>query len=458
MAIVTRKTKAGPVHWVVTRGHYERIGGDRRLAERTNERRKKEVKAGTFSPTMSGATGVGRYLETWLDERKSRSVRVERSYFEHHILTRDWFCKMRIEDVAPRHVQRLIEEIKAEGKLSPKTISNVFAVLRTAFRAAQRADLVYRDVCLLHPGTISARSAEKTPYKLEEAQTLLATAVGARKVWAALAFYTGMRCGEVCGRRFVDWDRGSTPLGCLSVATQYDGQPLKTDAPRMVPIHPELAAILGEWWVTGFELTYCRKPTPEDFLVQPQGSHSAPLSYGGAFGAWNRDCKRAGVQNRTQHATRHTFITLARRGGAEVQVLEKVTHNAKGAIIDNYTHRDWNELCQAVLSLPSLIAARSESNGGQKEAVPSLAQEHTSAGNSAASDDTDGNQEFPETRFRRGKRFMGAKLAAGEESEARSVAVALVEHGQRAQVASLLAKPLAKGKPATYLARKREAR
>jgi integrase len=60
---------------------------------------------------------------------------------------------------------------------------------------------------------------------------------------------------------------------------------------------------------------------------------------------------RWGVTNRSLHSTRHTFITLARRGGARTEVVEQITHNAAGTIVDHYTHRDWNELCQAVLAL-----------------------------------------------------------------------------------------------------------
>lgn len=48
------------------------------------------------------------------------------------------------------------------------------------------------------------------------------------------------------------------------------------------------------------------------------------------------------------HLTRHTMISFARRGGARADVLECVTHNAKGSIIDQYTHFDWEPLCDAV--------------------------------------------------------------------------------------------------------------
>jgi hypothetical protein len=42
---------------------------------------------------------------------------------------------------------------------------------------------------------------------------------------------------------------------------------------------------------------------------------------------------------------------MCRRGGARKDVLEKVTHNAQGDVVDAYTHWDWTPLCEAVLCL-----------------------------------------------------------------------------------------------------------
>ncbi|MFZ5894776.1 MAG: hypothetical protein ACOY0T_27175 [Myxococcota bacterium] len=40
-------------------------------------------------------------------------------------------------------------------------------------------------------------------------------------------------------------------------------------------------------------------------------------------------------------------------------MVERITHNASGTIVDHYTHWDWEPLCQAVLAieLPSPVAA-----------------------------------------------------------------------------------------------------
>lgn len=50
----------------------------------------------------------------------------------------------------------------------------------------------------------------------------------------------------------------------------------------------------------------------------------------------------------TVHSLRRSFISLARTDGARADVLKRVTHNARGAIIDTYTTFEWGELCDAV--------------------------------------------------------------------------------------------------------------
>src|SRR5689334_1568428 len=106
-----------------------------------------------------------------------------------------------------------------------------------------------------------------------------------RRVFLWLAFYTGMREGEICGRRWRDWVRDSLPLGALLCTSQYDDRPLKGDdadsgdtRPRVIPVHRELAAVLDDWWNSGWEVVYGRTPTEDDFIYpnrfEPERSHS----------------------------------------------------------------------------------------------------------------------------------------------------------------------------------------
>lgn len=469
MAIVERPTKKGIVYWVVTKGHGERVGLNKRAAERLNEQRKKEVKAGTYRPVTTGAVTVGSYLKTWMAGRTNRSAEVERMMLRVHVLSCEWLASMKLEDVRPPHAKKFILELKAKVSektglpLKPKYVANVNGAMKAAFNAAILDELLDRDVWRLPPGMISKKTTPKVPYTRAEAGLLLASAERVRRMWLALALYTGMRAGEVCGRRWRDWDRKSTPLGCLTIGTQYDDQPLKTDNPRKAPVHPELARLLADWWETGFEVVYLRKPKLEDFIVPGFPALTKALSRSGAYKAIAADCLRAGVTCRGMHATRHTFISAAQRGGADQKVVERITHNASGSMIDHYTHREWDELCAAVLCLrpygsdPELDSSLYSENTGTENMLETGSDSRTrtrenprESAESSESSRKRGAKRGSETR---GASALDATLGASKESEEQDFLLAVGEESDRGRPAEL-ARAVRKT-TAPYLARKR---
>lgn len=364
MAIVGRKRKSGTVYYVALRWRgaavWERVGTDRREAERVERRIKREIATGAYSPrAKTGAATVASYAQAWGARRTNRTADDDRRWLRLHVVTREWFARMRLDDVRARDVKRLVEEIASSG-LAPKSVANCYGVLRTMFGDAHREELTSRDPCDLPRGTLKRAPVDpREPYTRAEVVALTTgDAVDAdRRMFAALAFYTAGREGEVCGLRWRMWDRESSPLGAITIATQYNDQPLKTDEPRRVPVHPALARMLDWWWREGFELAYCRAPKLSDFIVPMRANarnrHGVKPHHtrSSAYKAWVAACEQAGVSNRTLHATRHTMITWARRGGARKDVLEMITHNAKGEMIDQYTHLDWSPLCDAILCL-----------------------------------------------------------------------------------------------------------
>lgn len=362
MAVVPRKRKSGKVVYYVTvhwhgKQLWEPAGSSKRQAEQLDRELKKDVAAGTYQPRAgTKALTLWQWFESWMDTRRVRSAKDEERWIRLHVLPRHWLSKMAIDEVRPRHTDQLVRELQAEGKLADKSIGNVLGVLSVMFKAAHRAEVVSQNPVSLDRKTLRrAPAQEREPYTPAEVRVLTrhATINWPIRVLNALCLLGGLREGEACGRRWRDLYADSVPLWALHVRDQYDGAPLKTERPRMVPVHPELAEALEAWGREGFELYTGHKPRPEDFIVPNAGKrskvrHHTRSSY---YKAFVRSCALVGIQARTLHATRHTFITLARRGGAPKDVLEKVTHNARGDIVDRYTHYAWEPLCEAVLKL-----------------------------------------------------------------------------------------------------------
>ncbi|HEY3500598.1 MAG TPA: site-specific integrase [Polyangiaceae bacterium] len=336
---------------------WELSGPSKRDAEQLDRLRKKQIKDGTFVPgEKAKALNVTQFFEGWISRREKRSVKDEERWVRLHVLPRHWFSSLALAEVRPMHIHRLVKEIQGEKKLTDKSITNIVGVLSVMFKEARIEERVTENPVVLATKMLDRGvSEERETYSGAEIRVLTRHVEIAWpiRVLNALAFYTGMREGEVCGLRWHAVFTDSSPLWALDVRRQYGGKPLKTDRPRTVPVHPELAEILEHWGREGFELYTGRKPLPEDWVVPNVGKwakvpHHTKSSY---YKAFVKSCKAAGVRPRTLHSTRHTFTTLCRRGRADKDVLTKVTHNPKGTIIDRYTHYEFQPLCDAVLCL-----------------------------------------------------------------------------------------------------------
>lgn len=366
MAVVPKKRKNSTSYYVCTwfsgKAYWERSGTDKREAERLDARRKREVEAGEFRPhEVVRSSSVADYAKQWGGSRSNPSANDDRRNLARFSALPD-FSALHLDDVRPRHVISAIETLR-KGTVREKTIRNAYGTLRTMFRDAVIAELVASSPCTLPKDFWNFEdSEEREAYERSEAAVLVRhdAIPWPIRILNALCLLGGLREGEACGRRWRDLDQEAAPLWCLDVRSQYGGRILKTKRPRIVPVHPELAALLEEWGRAGFVDLMGQPPTPDDFIV-PRVSrrdvkgHHTRSTYYKAFVA---GCSGAGVRARSLHSTRHTMITLARRGGADKDDLRTVTHNPKGDIIDRYTHKDWEPLCDAVLCIGSLFGAR----------------------------------------------------------------------------------------------------
>lgn len=367
MAVVPRKRKGRVVYGVSNewkgKPAWELVGPNKREAEQRDRAMKKEIADGTYQPPATAkALTVKQEAELWSVPRTNANANEERRMLRLYLYSRPWLCDMRADEMRPSpHTDRLVTELKAQKKangdpLSHKTIDNFLAVMRQVYKAAIRAGRCTVQPIQLEPGTLDT-SREEEPEIYEPAEVVVLTRnVGIPwpiRMLNGLCSLGGLREGESIGAKFGEIDLTTQPLKALVVRRQYEGRKLKTKRPRVVPLHPELWKLLEAWATEGFELYMGRKPTKDDFIVPNNSSrskhpHHTRSSY---YKQFVKHAEAVGVRPRSLHSTRHTFISLCRRAGANKFDLERVTHNAAGDMIDRYTHGVWIPLCEAVLHL-----------------------------------------------------------------------------------------------------------
>jgi len=331
---------------------------DPRVAERMLRDRKREVAMGTWRPRdASDAQTVRAYSARWLERMRARGVRTVDDYEQR---TRDHVLPLigerLVSSLRPRDVAAFVLALTTRG-LAPRTVRHIYDCLRSMCRDAVIEDVIAATPCVLSPGTLPAARDADPAWRMTalftalEVETLISSprVPPDRRVMYGLMGLAGLRFGEAAGRRWRDID-AALPLARMIVATQYDGERLKTDTPREVPVHPVLGALLEEWRSAGWPAMYGRDPLPGDLIVPSRRGAIRSVRHGHT--RLVEDCERHGMRPRRQHDLRRTMISLARAGGARGEVLRCVTHGAPRAVLDLYTTWPWATLCEAVVRLP----------------------------------------------------------------------------------------------------------
>lgn len=417
--------------------------GQERQARKLLERVESKIAAGVeFGEKDAGPLTVARYSERWLEERRQLGVadwQNDQARLRDHVNPR--IGSMRLDEVRPRHLIALIKALRTGGKLAPKTIYNVYSVLKGLFRDASISELIESSPCVLTKYQLGA-NVDADPewrstavYTRSELETLLSDerVPTDRHMMYALEGLGGLRHGEAAGLRWRHYDPTLVPLGALLIATSYNHGRTKTGIARRVPVHPVLAAMLAEWKLRGWAAMMGRPPAADDLVVPMSPEHSArrrgklkgdPMrSKTYSFKRIREDLVALGFRHRRGHDLRRTMISLARTDGARRDLLELCTHNPskKSSTIDLYTEFPWDSLCAEVaklnvrrsergqlIELPQAVAVNGEGAGEPIRSVLPLA-----TGLATSTDKTEQSQLDTEWRRRESKPALHISVERG---------------------------------------------
>jgi integrase len=214
---------------------------------------------------------------------------------------------------------------------APNTVRNHVVALQALYAWAIPRGLAQvnptRDLRL--PSGETARDRIATP---EEARALIAALHRTDQATLGLAFYGGLRLGEVLA---MDWGRIEPER--LDVARSWDASARVMGSPkhgsvRTVPICDELAVLLADHAVlmdhpsSGLLFPSERKPG--------QPVHPTPLRRR-LYDAWDPE----GMERLGFHEARHSYASLSAAAGIRLEVLSKrMGHSSIAITFDRYHH------------------------------------------------------------------------------------------------------------------------
>ena len=226
-------------------------------------------------------------------------IKAKRSYGRDELSVRTlsaFFTGKLVKDLTVNQIEayrqvRLQEKSCRKQTTRPATINREIACLRHILNLAEQEGKI-DEVPFKRIRALKENNIRNRILSVEEYERLLAACPPHTARIVKMAYYTGMRQGEILNLK---WDQVDIKQGMVRLRPEDT----KTDDARAIPLQPEVIAMLNEMprTIHGFVFTCDGRPVKE------------------VKRSFKTACKRAGIENFTFHDLRHTCINNWRLQG-----------------------------------------------------------------------------------------------------------------------------------------------
>jgi len=211
---------------------------------------------------------------------------------------------------------------------SKKRINNVLIPMRSVFKMAYLSEIIDKNP-MDRVRNVKTDKPDIQPLSMEEVRLFLANVAPRFRNFFAVAFFTGMRFGEMAALK---WEKVDFRLGVIKVRETRvmgeEGRPKTKKSTRDIKILPPVREALQDQRKQTFG------KSPYVFLNQ-YGKNIDPMSMN--FHVWKKGLKKAGLAPRSLYQTRHTFATLMLDAGEHPGWVQKMMgHETMQMIYEKY--------------------------------------------------------------------------------------------------------------------------
>ena len=341
-------------------------------------RQEEELAAEAAKSSATGATStVGEYVAAYIDTLEASGNISRHTVSDYRAIARrisEAFPGTHMRDLTTNDVQGW-ENGLTEGGLSPATVRKIHRVLAAAFKHAIAVRDLDWNPCEAvkqpkrnspSPNSLTAEGVARLAMTLDLMEpSKLVTA-------AAIALFTGMREGEVCGLRWKEYDAARSTINVAEAIGRapggdYSKEPKTKSSRRAVPVAPQLAEMLErrrdhmryELEEVGVALT---SEQFGDLYVcgYVDGRFYSPVMLSRQWRGLSESLGLRGTQGRkiTFHDLRHSFATRAIASGADIKSVAAVLgHSTITITADVYADADAEAKRRAMEAFSGEIAA-----------------------------------------------------------------------------------------------------
>ncbi len=270
-----------------------------------------------IKPVESFAEKAKWWEENVLPMHKPSSQNSSHYIIKKHLIPS--FGALPIDMVDEKKVQEWISGFQQEGKLAPKTIHNVWKILKLILGKPTR------EWTIRLPGIPEKEQRYFTP---EEAVKIIGAAEGQYKSLFALQFATGMRFGEIAGLHVDDLDFEESVIRIRRSTYRLQEVTPKTQAGhRQIDVDPDTMTMVKQYLGDrqSGQVFQTKNGTP--LVVNNVNRHVLkPL------------CKKLGIPLGTTHAFRHGRISVLQQNNVPGDLIKKWVGHTSLKTTSRYTH------------------------------------------------------------------------------------------------------------------------
>lgn len=262
-----------------------------------------------------------RSLEANKGFRKIHTTREYSNTFEKHVVP--VFGSLQLDAIVPSDLKAWLSKLQASG-LSGKRIHNIRIVFQGILRDAVSDGIIPKNPFIGIKGFSRKAQHDIHPFTLPEIQYILQNAEGKLKAFLTVAFFTGMRTGELVALKWSDINLKSSKITVQRSIRGSIETGTKTGVVRTIDMLPPVADALKEQFkLTGLAGGYV--------FLNRYGKHYAG-STTLANEHWAPLLKRLMLDHRTLYQTRHSFATMMISKGEDVIWVSKMMEHANPSI------------------------------------------------------------------------------------------------------------------------------
>ncbi len=310
--------------------------------------KKVEVK---HNPIITNQTPIiySDVLDTWLSTTK---IRVKESTYAHYsyiIRThiKPYLGDYQLSRLSTQVIERFVDHLLSNGRLdgngglSPKTATDIFAVVKASIEYAQYQNLTV--ICNFNKLTIKKKDKEMRVLTQNEQKSLvgtLTTEMDLYKFGVLLSLYTGIRIGELCALQWADFDLSASVLKIRKTMQRIQDLGATSGAKTKIVItEPKSKCSIREIPLTPFiaEMALLFQTSPDAFILSGVvHRYVEPRTMQNRFQSYLLD---AGVAKANFHTLRHSFATRCIEASFELRSLSEILgHKNVNLTLNRYVH------------------------------------------------------------------------------------------------------------------------